>query len=71
MSHTKEKLFEYSIFCQPNEKESNEGKKTEIVQEIKTVLAVDEKNLMMKIIREIPDKYAENLEQVDIVVRPF
>jgi hypothetical protein len=63
------KLFEYCILFHPNEKD--EGVKTEKIKGIDTVLAKDEKQAAILVSREIPSNYLDQLERVDIIIRPF
>ena len=67
----KSKLFQYVILWHPNEKEEKEGKKSEIIKELTTILEKDEKTVSIKASREIPDKYMDSLEQVEVVIVNF
>ena len=65
------KLFEYAVLWHPNEDESKDGKKTKVLEEPKRELAENDKNLMMKIIRNVPAEYGEQLDQLEIIIHPF
>lgn len=61
------KLFEYAAFYIPTEK----GEKAAIVVPPTTVLAKTEEVAKSLAARAIPAEYADNLDKVTVVVRPF
>ncbi len=67
------RLFQYAVIL--HEYETKDGKKeykdSKIIIEPKIVLAKSEKDLVFKVTREIPDEYAENPDNVEIIIRPF
>lgn len=65
------KPFQYVIVYQPTEKEKKDGKKSEIVVDLKTILAADEKTAMLLAGRAIPENFIDKLNQLDVYVRPF
>lgn len=65
----KMKLFEYALLLHPKEKD--EKGKTTILKSPSTILAKDEKQAGMMIAREIPQEHMDDLERIDIIVRPF
>lgn len=68
----KQKLFQYAAIWNPTEKQiKDDDAKAKIIVPLTTALAADDKSLSMKVIMEIPQDYKEQLEQVDICVRPF
>lgn len=69
----KKKLFQYAILFHSKSKDlkKEDCERTELIAEPKYILAINEKVAMMKAIKEIPDKYSEQLEQVEIAIRPF
>jgi hypothetical protein len=69
---TKSKLFEYAIIWHPTEKQQKEdGLKSKMVIEPKTILAVDQSSAGMAAAMEIPPEYRSQLDQVEIVIRNF
>ena len=64
-------LFTYAILFHPTEKEVEEGKKSELIVPPETILAQSEETAGMLIIKQIPDKYNDKLEQVEVLIRPF
>lgn len=69
---TKKVLFQYAILWHPTEKqEKDNGAKSKVVQEPKTILAVDVAGASMAAAMEIPAEYKKELDQVEIVLRPF
>jgi hypothetical protein len=66
------KLFQYAILWHPTEKQvKDEGLKSKVLVEPKTIMALDQNGAAMAAAMEIPtDKKAE-LDQIEIVLRPF
>jgi hypothetical protein len=69
---SKSKLFQYAIIWHPTEKQvKDDGAKSKLAKELTTILATDEKAVLMTASMNIPVEYKEQLDQVEIVVRPF
>lgn len=68
-------LYEYAILYHPKVVKDAQGNETqgadEVLIEINSVLAKSDKEVAMRAAREIPEKYLDKLDQVEIVVRPF
>lgn len=64
-------LYQYCMLLHPKEKDGEFEGETTMLIEPRTVLAKDEKQAAIKIARKIPDNQMENLDRIDIVVRPF
>lgn len=67
----KQSLFQYAILWHPTEKQAKDGEKTKILMAPNTVLAKDAQSVGMMAAMEIPHEYKTQLDQIDIVVRPF
>ena len=68
----KSKLFQYAILWHPTEKQvEDEGAKSKVLVELKTILAADDKNAAMAAAMEIPADYKNQLDQIELVVRNF
>jgi hypothetical protein len=66
------RLFEYVVLLHPKtDKDGNETGKTSILKDVSRVLAKDDKQVGVLAAREIPNEHIENLERVEIIVRPF
>lgn len=69
---TKSKLFQYAVLWHPTEKqEKEEGLKSKVIVEPKTVLAVDQSSANMSAIMDIPSEYKTQLDQIEVALRPF
>jgi hypothetical protein len=69
---SKSKLVQYAIICHPTVKQIKEDStKSKLIQPLDTILATDEKAVLMTASMNIPVEYKEQLDQVEIVVRPF
>ena len=69
---SKSKLFQYAIIWHPTEKQvKDDGAKSKLVKALDTILATDDKSVLMTAAMNIPAEYKEQLDQVEIVVRPF
>jgi len=64
-------LYQYTIIWQPNDQESEAGKKSEILVKPDIMLANDQNSAFIQASRQIPEKFLESLDQVDILIRPF
>jgi len=69
----KQKPYQFMVLY--HEKIQQENKtdqiKTSIIVDLKTILATDEKVALLQIAKTIPDKYNDQLQDVEIVMRPF
>lgn len=55
----------------PTVDQAKDGKKAKVIQEIKSVMAKDQAQVTLLAAREIPKEYLEDLDQIQIAVRPF
>lgn len=68
------KLFQYVVLLHEYETTEKEGKKykdSKIIIEPKNILAKDDKEVIFKVTREIPEEFAKNPEDVQILVKNF
>lgn len=65
------KLFQYAVLWHPTEKQEEDGKKSKVIVELATILAKDQNSAALVAARSIPDVYVGELEQVEVVIRPF
>lgn len=65
------KLFQYAAIWEPTAEQVKAGEKAKLIVEPKTVLCTDDKSAMVLAARDIPDIYLGQLDQVQVVVRPF
>lgn len=72
------RLFQYAVILHEYEKptgtetiKSPVYKDSKVIIEPKIVLAKSEKDLVFKITREIPEEFAQEPDNVEIVIRPF
>lgn len=71
MSTKKSILYQYAILWHPNEAEAKEGRKSEVIVQPDTILATDQNSAFINASRKIPEKYLSDLDQIDILIRPF
>lgn len=68
----KQKLFQYAILWHPTEKQvKDEDLKSLVLVEPKTILAIDQNSAGMAAAMEIPVDKKKELNQIEIVLRPF
>lgn len=67
----KQKLFQYAVIWNPTESQEKDGKKAKLLVEPTNILAKDQASLATRVAMEIPKEYIDQLDQVDIVIRPF
>ena len=66
------KLFQYAILWHPTEKQiKDEGLKSKVLVEPATILANDQSSAAMAAAMEIPSDKKAELDQIEIVLRPF
>ncbi len=70
------KLFEYAIIKHPTEKEKKDGKKSELLKSksgffITHTIADDIDRAKLLAARDIPDDLIDQLDRMEIAVRPF
>ena len=71
MELVKQKFYQTAVLWHPTKKQYEAGQRSKMVVEMKTILGADEKAVGMQAIKSIPKEFDEQLEQVEIVVRPF
>lgn len=69
---TKQKLFQYAVLWHPTEKQTkDDGLKSKIIVQPTTILANDEASASMSCAMQIPAEYKDQLDQIEIALRPF
>ena len=67
--------YEYIILHHPavsqREREDGVKKPSQVIKELNYMLAEDSKTVGLRAAREIPTEFIENLEEVEIIIRPF
>ena len=67
-------LFQYTVLVHEYEQKENGNKvykDTKMISEPKFELAKSEKDLLFKITREIPEQYASDPDNIQIIIRNF
>ncbi len=71
----KMKLYQYAILYHPlptkEQTERGEKPKSEIIKDITSIIANDDKGAGMIVARGIPDTFIDKLDQVEIILKPF
>lgn len=69
------KLFEFAIIYNPlptkDQNDRGEKPKSELLVDVKRIMANNEKEAGMMAAREIPDTHTDKLDRVEIALRPF
>ncbi len=66
------KLFQYAILWHPTEKQvKEEGLKSKILTELTTILAQDQSTASMSAVMQVPKDLQNELDQIEVVIRPF
>lgn len=66
------KLFQYAVIWHPTEKQiKEENLKSKVLVDLTTILATDQSSASMAAAMEIPNEKKTELDQIEIVVRPF
>ena len=64
-------VFQFIIAWQPNKKELEDGLKPKILQDVTSIIAADMDQARMMASMQVPKEYAETLDQIILVVKPF
>jgi len=64
-------LFQYAAVLHPTEKQTDDGRRPEIIVDVTTVVAGSQDKAVLLAARDISEEYADQLEQIEVVVRPF
>lgn len=73
----KKRVYQYMVLLHEFDKDDTRAKSdpvykdSKVIIDLKTVMAKSEKDLVFKITREIPEEYAQEPDNVEIIVRPF
>ena len=65
------KLFQYAVIWNPSELQEEQGEKSKLIVNLTTVLAKSDKSVGLMAAKAVPEEYNEELEQIDIMIRPF
>lgn len=65
------KIYEYAVLYHPKGKKDDLPKPSELIVDVKRVVAADEKSVAIMAAREIPTEYVDRLDQIEIAIRPF
>lgn len=69
------KIFEYAVLYHPPEKRDAQNnvikQKSTIIVDVTRTLADSDKEVAFAAARAIPEDYADRLDQVEVLVRPF
>jgi hypothetical protein len=65
------KLYQFAILWHPNKEQKEKEVKTKLVVEPTTILASNDQVAQMMAVKAIPEEYTEQLDQIDIAIRPF
>jgi hypothetical protein len=68
----KSQLFQYAIVWHPTEKQSKDDSlKSKVLVDPKMILAESQSSALMAASMEIPTEYKDQLDQIEILMRPF
>lgn len=71
MELVKQKFYQTAVLWHPTKEQSAKGEKSKLVVEMKTILGTDDKSVGMTLIKSIPADFDNQLDQIEIVVKPF
>lgn len=67
----KSQLFQYAVLWHPTDKEVADGKSSVIIVKPDVMLSSDQNSAFLQAALQIPAEYKTNLDQVEIITRPF
>jgi hypothetical protein len=65
------KIFEYAVILHPTEDEKKAGQQSQLLVDVKRVLARDQAAAFILASRDIPEEHLEKLDRMEVAVRPF
>lgn len=66
------KMFQYAVLWHPTDKQKKDDSvKSKVISEVQTILASDQQGVTMAAAMAIPAEYKDQLDQIEIIVRPF
>lgn len=65
------RLFQYVILWHPTESEAKDGKRSKIIIGPTDILANDQNSANMSAVMAIPVEYKDQLDQIEVALRPF
>lgn len=65
------KLFQYALIFKEVDKDNKFTGKGKIIQEITSILAIDQQAASFQAATNVPVEYKDKLDQVELVIRPF
>ena len=65
------KIFQFAVLLHPTSKEREEGKSSELIVPVTTVVAPDQNGATLQAGRAIPSNYLDKLDRLEVAVRPF
>lgn len=68
---TKQTLYQYCAIWHPSSKEEDFGQKSKIILELASMLSTGQDAALLSVARKVPEEYASQLDQVEILIRPF
>ena len=67
----KQQLFQYAVLWHPTKEQAEDGKKSTILKDLTTILAANKDTAFILASREIPTDKLDELDQVEVILRPF
>lgn len=65
------KLYQFAVILHPTDKEKKDGKRSELLVDLKTILAASDQEAMIYAARSIPETHLDKLDRCEVAVRPF
>lgn len=65
------RIFQYAVLLHPTEEQVDKGVKSKMIVEPTIILANDQNSANMAAVMAIPSEYKEQLDQIEIALRPF
>jgi hypothetical protein len=65
-------LFEYCVIYKPKENDNKkQSELAKVIVPVTTILAENAQTVTLKAARQIPETYANKMDQCEVAVRPF
>lgn len=65
------KAYQFLLILNPTDEERKSGKEAEIIKDVTTILAPDDKAAAMLAGRAIPNEHLDKIARIEVALRPF
>lgn len=65
------RIFQYAVLLHPTDEQYDKGVRSKMIVEPTLILSTDQNSANMAAVMAIPSEYKEQLDQIEVALRPF